>query len=192
LRVIYNAVPTDKLTYHLQIKSPPYLAFLGRLNSDKGIDTAIEVSQKTGIPLKIAGTINQEEKGAIDFFNRKVKPYLRQNCEWIGAINDTQKSEFLGGALATLFPIRWSEPFGIVMAESLACGTPVIATPMGSVPEVIKHGKTGFICDSVEEMVQAVHNIQQIDRAACRLEAENRFSADAFLNQVLELYRELL
>lgn len=191
-KVVYNSVPTDKLTYYNQPKSPPYLAFLGRLNSDKAVDTAIEVSQKTGIPLKIAGTINQEEKGATEFFDKKVKPYLGNHCEWIGAINDEQKSEFLGGAVATLFPIRWQEPFGIVMPESLACGTPVIATRMGSVPEVIKDGKTGFICDSVAEMVQAVHNVEEIDRANCRAEAEKRFSADTFMNQVLELYEELL
>jgi glycosyltransferase involved in cell wall biosynthesis len=129
---------------------------------------------------------------ANEYFNDKVKPQLGPKCEYNGPITDAEKSEFLGNAMALLFPIRWREPFGIVMAESLACGTPVIGTRIGSVPEIIRHGKTGFICDSVGDMIKAIHEIGSIERQTCRLEAEQRFSSSSMLFKVLTVYGELL
>ncbi|MFQ3578652.1 MAG: glycosyltransferase family 4 protein [Bacteroidales bacterium] len=188
--IIYNAIDTSKYTFKETVENG-YLAFLGRLTYNKGVDIAIEISKKTGIPLKIAGNISKE-KGGKEFFETEIQPHLCNTIQWVGTVNDTQKNELLGGAIATLFPIRWEEPFGIVMIESLACGTPVIATNMGSVTEVIKHGETGFICNTIDEIISAVHNIKTINRTACRNDVEQRFSQDVMVSRYLEEVEILL
>ena len=185
--IIYNGVDLDCFNFVKELTEPPsYLVFLGRLTQNKGVDTAISVAQATGIPLKIAGNIPQNE-GDRHFFETNIKPKLGYGCEWVGPVDDRQKNELLGNALALLFPIQWNEPFGIVMIESLACGTPVIATRFASTPEVVDHGKTGFLCDSVNDMIEAVKNIHTIDRFACRQAVEESFSADVMTEKYLDV-----
>ncbi|MCT0233010.1 glycosyltransferase [Synechococcus sp. CS-1327] len=173
--------------------SGAYLAFLGRLSHDKGVDLAIRLSLATGIPLKIAGIIPHEEKGADQFFHEHVAPYLgRSGIEYIGEIDDGAKSTFLGNALALLMPNRWREPFGIVMVEALAAGTPVIGSNLGSIPELVEHGQTGFICDSFEAFVEAIRRVHQLDRTICRTSGERRFSKSVFIQAHLDFYASAL
>lgn len=183
--VIYNA--TDINYYDFSSTHQGYLVFLGRLTYNKGVDTAINVAKQTGIPLIIAGNMSKEAGGE-QYFREIVEPAIDgQKILYIGPVNDEQKKELLGNALALLFPIRWDEPFGIVIAEALACGTPVIATRRASTPEVIHHGVTGFLCSDEEEMIQAVRQIHTINRADCRKVAEQRFSHTVMGNNCLEL-----
>lgn len=191
IEVVYNSVDIEKFDFRSQPANPPYLAFLGRLNKNKGIDIAIEVAKRSGVFLKIAGNI-PDEPGAKELFETVVKPELGSSCEWLGPVNDEQKNELLGGAIALLFPIQWSEPFGIVMIESLACGTPVIATPMGSVPEVITEGKTGFIGASIDELVLGVKHISDINRYDCRYEVEKKFSSDVMVSKYIDIINLLI
>jgi glycosyltransferase involved in cell wall biosynthesis len=188
--VIYNGVDTERFVPVMQI-TKKYLAFLGRLTPDKGVEQAIQVARLAGIPLKIAGN-SPDNRIAREYFEQSIKPHLGKGCEWIGPVNDRGKNELLGGAIAMLFPIQCGEPFGIVMIESLACGTPVIASRIGSTPEVIRHGKTGFLCDSVDDMVEAVKRIGEIDRRDCRSDVESRFSADIMVEQNLKVIEKIL
>src|SRR5262249_50222358 len=154
-----------------------YLAFLGRISPDKGLDTAIRVAQRVGLPLRIAARLPLPYKHdpAVrrdwEYDQDEIQPLLQgPEVELIGQVGGKQKDYFLGNAAALLFPIRWPEPFGLVMAEALAAGTPVIAVRAGSVPELIEDGRTGFICDDEDGMVCAVSRIDEIDRAVCRAE----------------------
>ncbi|MFY7899350.1 MAG: glycosyltransferase family 4 protein [Chitinophagaceae bacterium] len=186
VNVLYNGISVDQYKLNTIVQHDAYLAFLGRLTYNKGVDTAIRVANITGLPLRIAGNISKEEGGE-SFFREQVQPYLNDRIQWVGEINDEQKNEFLGNALATLFPIRWEEPFGIVMIESLACGTPVIANNIGSVPEIIENEKNGFICNSESEMIAAIQKIQKIDRKACRVVVEEKFSGESMVSAYLSL-----
>lgn len=189
-RTVYNAVALEHLPFNARPSSTPYLAFLGRLTRNKGVDVAIRVARASGVELRIAGNVS-DEAGGREYFEQQVKPALGEGVEWIGEIGDSQKADFLGNAVATLFPIQWDEPFGIVIAESLACGTPVIATRRGSTPELLSHGQTGFLCDTEDELVSAVRNVSSIDRHECRAACEARFSATVMARNYLELYAEL-
>lgn len=167
-----------------------YLAFLGRISPEKGLPQAIEVAKKAGLPLKIAAKIDKADR---DYYEAEVKHLLDHPLiEYIGEINEAQKTEFLGNALALMFTINWCEPFGMVMIESMACGTPVIAYPCGSVPEVIDNGKSGFIVHSVDEAVEAVRNIQQTDRALVRSTFEERFLAERMALDYVALFEKLV
>jgi glycosyltransferase involved in cell wall biosynthesis len=192
--IIYNATDTQILVPTLRLNSSPYLVFLGRVTANKGADTAIAVARRSGMPLKLAGTIMDHDLGGRRFFEEKIRPELGEDVEYVGPVDDIEKRRLLGEARALLFPIRWPEPFGIVMAESLACGTPVIATRVASVPEVIEHGSTGFVVDTEEQMADAVAHLGVIDRAACRRSAENRFSprrmAEGYLASIESLLQE--
>jgi glycosyltransferase involved in cell wall biosynthesis len=141
--------------------------------------------------LKIAGNVSQET-GGVAYFEQEIRPHLGSHIEWIGEITDAQKPHFLGNARALLFPIQWEEPFGIALAESFAAGTPVIATRRGATTEQIIQGKTGFVCDTVDDMVEATKHIDQLDRGACRQVCEERFSATAMTTRYLELYQDLV
>jgi glycosyltransferase involved in cell wall biosynthesis len=188
--VIHNAVDSDY--FQFSSTHQDYLVFLGRLTHNKGVDTAINVAKKTGFPLIIAGNVSKEPGGEA-FFESVVKPAIdNKQIRYIGPVNDAQKQELLGNALALLFPIRWDEPFGIVMVESLACGTPVIATRRASTPEVIRDGITGFLCDNEEQMVEAVHQVHSIDRVECRRDAEQRFSHTVLGQKCLALMDKVL
>jgi glycosyltransferase involved in cell wall biosynthesis len=185
---VHHGLPAEQLRF-----SPGrghYLAFLGRISPEKRPDLAIEIARRSGIPLKIAAKIDAVDR---DYYEAEIKRLITPpDIEYIGEISDREKSEFLGSALGLLFPIDWPEPFGLVMIEALACGTPVIARPCGSVPEIIRHGVTGFIAAELDQLVAAVGNIGKLSRHACRLEFETRFTSDRMAAQYEHLYRNLL
>lgn len=175
-----------------------YLAFLGRISRDKGVDTAIHVARQAGLPLKIAAreplTIEGDANTDDDrlHYEDVIQPLLRESgVEFVGEVGGREKDEFLGKASALLFPIRWPEPFGLVMVEALACGTPVLALNEGSVPEVVEDGRSGFVCADEDQLVQAVGRIGELDRAICRKAAEERFSAARMARDYEQLYRLL-
>jgi glycosyltransferase involved in cell wall biosynthesis len=167
--------------------SGDYLAFLGRISPEKGPERAIEIAIRAGIPLRIAAKVDNADK---DYFLNVIEPLLdNPRVEFIGEITDADKSEFLGNAKAVLFPIDWPEPFGLVMIEAMAAGTPVIATACGSVREILEENVTGTIVGSVEEAVAAVDRVVEFDRAQIRKIFEKRFSAEVMARKYLTLYR---
>ena len=183
---VYNGIPIDHFTF--QPQPGAYLAFLGRIAPEKRPDLAVEIARRSGMPLKVAAKIDPVDR---DYWQREIAPLFAANgVEYLGELNEQEKAELLGGAYAMLFPVDWPEPFGLVMAESLACGTPVIALRRGSVPEVLEHGVSGFICDTLDQLTAAVAQVAQIDRAACR-RAAFRFSASAMAAGYEEVYRKL-
>lgn len=189
--VIPNGVPTDHYRFRPSVPPDAPLVFLGRVERIKGAHTAIEVARRTGRRLVIAGN-RPPVNGAREYFEHEIEPHLDgDRIQYLGPVTDEQKDELLGRAAALLFPIEWEEPFGIVMAESMACGTPVVAFPRGAVPEVIKDGINGFTCDSLDEMVHAVNRLSMIDRRQCRSYCEEHFSADVVVDRYEELYRSL-
>jgi glycosyltransferase involved in cell wall biosynthesis len=169
-----------------------YLAFLGRISPEKRLDRAIAIAERAGMKLKVAAKVYPEELG---YFRAEIEPLLRKSrsfVEYVGEIGGRDKEEFLGNAFALLFPIDWAEPFGLVMIEALACGTPVVAWRNGSVPEVIENGVTGFVVESVEEAAQAVARIPELDRGACRKAFELRFDAARMARDYVDVYRRLV
>ena len=163
-----------------------YLAFLGRISPEKRPDRAIELARRTGIPLKIAAKVDQVDRA---YFHEEIEPLLADPLiDFIGEIGDDQKPAFLGNALALLFPIEWPEPFGLVMIEAMACGTPVVAWRRGSVPEVIEHGISGFIVDDMEEAVAAIGRLHRLDRRRVRACFDHRFTAKVMARNYLRLY----
>jgi glycosyltransferase involved in cell wall biosynthesis len=184
---IHHGVPSS---LQFNPKGGQYLAFLGRIAPEKRPDLAIQVARKAGIPLKIAAKVDVVDR---EYFNTVIEPMIKEGgVEFIGEINESQKSEFLGNALALLFTIDWPEPFGLVMIESMACGTPVIARRCGSVPEVIRDGVTGFIASEMDEMVAAVKKVATLSREGCRQEFERRFSVEVMAEKYERIYRELI
>lgn len=167
-----------------------YLAFLGRISPEKRPDRAIAIARQVGLPLKIAAKVDSADR---KYFEQEILPMLDHPLiEFIGEIGDAEKSDFLGNARALLFPIDWPEPFGLVMIEAMACGTPVIAWRCGSVPEIIEHGVNGFIVDSEDAAATAVQHLPQLDRAQVRDIFEQRFSSHAMARHYLGLYWKLL
>ncbi len=167
-----------------------YVAFLGRISPEKRPDRAIEIARALGVPLKIAAKVDKADEV---YFNQTIEPMLGQpGVEFIGEINESQKGAFLGEALALLFPIDWPEPFGLVMIEAMACGTPVLAFRRGSVPEIVDDGVTGRIVDTVEEAILALPEVLSLDRRAVRRRFEERFSATRMAKDYLRIYRSLL
>ena len=188
--VVYNGVPLE--TYELQpdVPTDAPMVLLGRIEYIKGTHLAIEVAKRTGRRLIIAGNIPQEHSA---YFSSEIKPHLDGKLiSYTGPVDDSQKNTLLGGAAALLMPILWDEPFGIVMAESLACGTPVIGLRRGSVPEVVEHARNGFVCENLDELTAAVARIDEIDRQECRRTMEGRFSGPAMVNGYLDVYQSLL
>ncbi|MCW5803905.1 MAG: glycosyltransferase family 4 protein [Deltaproteobacteria bacterium] len=166
-----------------------YLAFLGRMSPEKGLDRAIEIAARAGMPLRVAAKLDRADR---DYHDRVLRPLLAQpGVEYLGEIGDRDKQEFLGGARALLFPIAWPEPFGIVMIEAMACGTPVVAFARGSVREVVDHGVTGFVCETVDDAVRAVAAIDTVPRDGCRRRFEDRFTSRRMAADYIELYRRL-
>ncbi len=181
---IHHGLPDD----FLEFKPQPgkYLAFLGRISPEKGIGLAIDTARRAGIPFKIAAKVDAVDR---EYFETLIKPRLSPpDVEYIGEISEHEKSEFLGNALALLFTIDWPEPFGLAMIEAMACGTPVIARPCGSVPEVVRDGRTGFIAESVEDLAAAAQRVEQLSRAECRAEFETRFRIDRMAEQYESVY----
>ena len=167
-----------------------YLAFLGRISPEKGIDRAIEIALAAGMPLKIAAKVDRADK---DYFESQIKPMLNHELiEFVGEISDLEKNEFLGNAAALLFPINWSEPFGIVLIEAMACGLPIIAHPLGSVPEIIEHGVSGFLVQNIEQAIDAIKNLGAIDRQKCRKAFECRFTDRRMAHDYLTIYERIV
>jgi len=193
---VYNGVATDTLPFGTGRGG--YLAFLGRISPEKGVAEAIDVALKVGMPLKIAARLPLEGIDnswvALDwaYYREEVKPRLSSSLiEFVGEVDDAEKGDLLKDAAGLVFPINWPEPFGLVMVEALACGTPVIARALGSTPEVIRHGRTGFLCSTVDEMVDACQRLDSIDRFACRQDVEERFSARAMARRYVDVYRRV-
>jgi glycosyltransferase involved in cell wall biosynthesis len=185
---VYHGLPIG--LYRFQEKPRSYLAFLGRISPEKRVDRAIEIARRTGVELKIAAKVDAVDR---DYFETKIRPLLDDPLiEFIGEIGEAEKNEFLGNALAVLFPIDWPELFGLVMIEAMACGTPTIAYRNGSVPEVLEDEKTGLIVDSLEDAVRAVDRISLLSRNTCRTIFEQRFSAKRMADDYLTIYRTLL
>jgi glycosyltransferase involved in cell wall biosynthesis len=186
---VYHGLPRDLHTF--RERQGDYLAFLGRISPEKRLDRAVAIARQAGKRLKVAAKIYPEER---DYFSQTIKPLLHESRSWvefIGEVGGREKDEFLGNALALLFPIDWPEPFGLVMIEAMACGTPVIAWRNGSVPEVIEDGMTGFVVDSMDEAVQAVGRVASLSRHACRRAFEERYDAARMARDYLEVYRRL-
>jgi glycosyltransferase involved in cell wall biosynthesis len=184
---VYHGLPKQLFRFH---ETPgDYLAFLGRVSPEKRVDRAIEIAKRTGMPLKIAAKVDKADR---EYFNAIIKPLLDHPLiEFIGEIGEEKKDEFLGNAFALLFPIDWPEPFGLVMIEAMACGTPIIAWPGGSVFEVMEDGVTGFIVEGLDEAVQAVEKIPGFDRRLCRQTFEKRFTATRMASDYMNIYRQL-
>jgi glycosyltransferase involved in cell wall biosynthesis len=186
---VHHGMPLD--LHRFDPNGGDYLAFLGRISPQKGLDSAIRIALASGVKLKIAARIYPEERA---YFAEVIAPMLRDagpRVEFVGELAGTEKDAFLGGARAMLFPIVWPEPFGLVMIEALATGTPVIAFRRGSVPEVIDHGHTGFIVDDEQGAIDAVAALGHIERVACRATFERRFSVTRMAQEYVEIYRSM-
>ena len=187
VRTVLHGMPAGLLT-PLSV-TPSYYAFLGRISPEKGVDRAIRIAARAGVKLKIAAKVDKADQ---EYFDTEIRPLLSQgHVEFIGEIDDSQKPEFLSGAKALLFPIDWPEPFGLVMIESMACGTPVIAFNCGSVPEVMDDGLTGFIVKSEDEAVAAIGRLHELDRGRVRQQFDRRFTARRMAQDYVDLYGEL-
>jgi glycosyltransferase involved in cell wall biosynthesis len=188
LGTVYHGIPLD--LYDFKKDQGSYIAFLGRISPEKRVDRAIEIAKAANIKLKIAAKIDAVDR---DYFEREIRDSLDHPLvEFIGEIGEEEKNNFLGNAYALLFPIDWSEPFGLVMIEAMACGTPVVAFRRGSVPEVVDDGVTGFIVDSIDEGASALEKIQHFDRAHCRKVFEERFSVERMTRDYVQIYEKLL
>jgi glycosyltransferase involved in cell wall biosynthesis len=188
LRTIHHGLPEKLLTP--QPVTPSYLAVLGRIAPEKGVDRAIRIATRCGIPLKIAAKVDRADQ---EYYDEIVRPMIDHPLvEYIGEIGDHEKSNFLSGAIGLLVPIDWPEPFGLVMIEAMACGTPVIAYNRGSVPEIIDEGLTGFIVEDEISAVAAVANLPKLDREMIRKQFETRFTARRMALDYLAAYRSLM
>jgi glycosyltransferase involved in cell wall biosynthesis len=187
---VYNGIDVSSYKFYLQPDEPSYLAFLGRISPEKGAHLAIEIAKQAGWRLKMAGKVDVVD---VEYFEREIKPLIDgQQIEYLGEANHEQKNALMGGAVATLFPITWREPFGLVMVESMASGTPVIAMNLGSTREVIAHGKTGFLCNNVEECVSAISKVAELERSACREYVWNCFSVQNMTDGYEAVYHKIL
>jgi glycosyltransferase involved in cell wall biosynthesis len=188
LATVYHGLPEG--LYRFRKERGTYFAFLGRICPEKRVDRAIEIAKQAGMPLKIAAKVDLVDR---DYFETAIRPLLRDPLvEYVGEIGEQEKGEFLGNAYALLFPIDWPEPFGLVMIEAMACGTPVIAYREGSVSEVVDEGRTGFIVDTLEEAIQAAERIPELRRADCREVFERRFTVTRMARDYLRVYQSLL
>jgi glycosyltransferase involved in cell wall biosynthesis len=185
---VYHGLPRD--IYRIHSEPWSYLAFLGRISPEKRVDRAIEIAKHVGMPLKIAAKVDQVDK---DHFESEISPLLRNSLvEFVGEIGDDEKAEFLGNAYALLFPIDWPEPFGLVMIEAMACGTPVIAYRGGAVPELVEHGHTGFVVEGLGDAVEAVRLVAHLSRKRCREVFEQRFTATRMVHDYMQQFERLI
>jgi glycosyltransferase involved in cell wall biosynthesis len=187
---VYNGIRPDTYVFHEEPADPPYLVFFGRMSPEKGPQLAIEIAKKSGWHLKMAGKVDLADR---EFYEREVEPLIDgEQIVYLGEANHVQKSEIMGRAVATLCPLTWEEPFGLVMTESMVCGTPVIAIARGAAPELILNGKTGFLCKDIEECVAAVDKVQALDRRTCRDHVVNNFSHKRMVDGYEAVYRQLM
>jgi len=187
---VYHGLPRDLLAFN-PAPEGDYLAFLGRISPEKRPDRAIEIAARAGLPLKIAAKIDKVDQA---YWDERIAPLVgaHANIEYVGEIGEHQKSAFLGAARALLFPIDWEEPFGLVMIEAMACGTPVIAFGRGSVPEVIDDGVTGFVVSSVDEAVAALKKLEHLDRSRVRAGFEARFTVERMARDYVDIYARMM
>jgi glycosyltransferase involved in cell wall biosynthesis len=186
---VHHGIPRDLLAFEPKPRGG-YLAFLGRISPEKRPDRAIEIATRAGMPLKIAAKVDRVDEA---YWREKIRPMvaLHPNVEFLGEINEYDKARFLGDAAALLFPVDWPEPFGLVMIEAMACGTPVIAFRRGSVPEILEDGTSGFIVDTTGQAAAAVERVASLDRAGVRAAFERRFTVERLAQGYLNVYREL-
>ncbi|HEX6991188.1 MAG TPA: glycosyltransferase family 4 protein [Gemmatimonadales bacterium] len=185
---VYHGLPDD--LYSFRPEPGSYLAFLGRISPEKRVDRAIEIAKRVQMPLRIAAKVDAVDE---EYFATAIEPLLEHPLiEFVGEIGDAEKDEFLGNASMLLFPIDWPEPFGLVMIEAMACGTPVIAYSNGSVPEVMEHRRTGFIVDTLEEAIEAVRRVPELSRQRCREIFEERFTAERMAREYVRVYERLI
>ena len=185
---VYHGLPAD--LYRFRPEPGNYLAFMGRISPEKRVDRAIEIAKRIQIPLKIAAKVDPVDK---DYFESVIAPLLGDPLvEFVGEIGDAQKNEFLGNAYALLLPIDWPEPFGLVMIEAMACGTPVIAYRGGAVPEIMEEGHTGFIVEELEDAVEAVQRVPELSRKRCREVFEQRFTVTRMARDYLQAFKRLI
>jgi glycosyltransferase involved in cell wall biosynthesis len=188
LATVHHGLPPE--LYRFQPEPGKYFAFLGRISPEKRLDRAIEIATEAGVPLKIAAKVDLVDR---EYFNSIIRPLLRHSLvEYVGEVDETEKGDFLGNACALLFPIDWPEPFGLVMIEAIACGTPVIAYRQGSVSEVIEEGRTGFIVDELEDALDAARRIPEIQRVECREVFEKRFTVARMAENYVRLYQRII
>ncbi len=168
-----------------------YLLFVGRISRQKGVHHAIEVAQKLDLPLIIAAKLEDAE-GNLEYFKEFIEPHLNEKIQWIGEVDEVERNKLMANALCFLHPVTWPEPFGLTLAESMACGCPVVGFNMGSIPEVINDGKTGFVVNTVDEMIAAVKKIKTISRLECRKHAFANFSPSIMAKGYLDIYNKVL
>jgi glycosyltransferase involved in cell wall biosynthesis len=185
---IHNALDLDAYPFHEE--RGEYLLFLGRMSPDKGAHRAIEIARAAGVPIKLAG--KKREHAEQEYFDEVVKPLLGDDAEYVGETTHALKVDLLQNARATLFPIDWEEPFGLVMIESMACGTPVIATRRGAVPEVVAHGRSGIVVDTFAEMASTLPDADRLEPADCRAWVEEHFSAERMTRDYVAAYERVL
>jgi glycosyltransferase involved in cell wall biosynthesis len=186
IATVYNGIDVDHFTFKNEPGS--YLAFLGRMSPEKGPKQAIEVAKEFNMPLKMAAKVDTVDK---EYFTKEIEPLIDdQQIQFVGEIGPEQKSDFLSNAYALLAPIQWEEPFGLFMVEAMACGTPVVALKRGSVPEIIVHGRTGFIASNTQEMAEYLKQIPSINRSACREHIEKNFSIKTMTAAYLDVYKQ--
>jgi glycosyltransferase involved in cell wall biosynthesis len=185
---VYHGMPLDLHTF--RESTGDYLAFLGRVSPEKGLEQAVEIARRCGIPLRVAAKVYPEEQS---YYEHEIAPLFDESpwVEFVGEVGGAAKDAFLGNARAVLFPINWAEPFGLVMIEAMACGTPVVAFRRGSTPEVMIDGLTGFVVDDVEGAVEAVERVPRLDRRLCRKSFEDRFAAARMARDYEAVYRRL-
>ena len=185
---VYHGLPRD--LYQFRPAAGRYLAFLGRISPEKRVDRAIEIAKQVGMPLKIAAKVDRVDK---DYFDSVIAPLLCDSLvEFVGEIGDIEKDEFLGNAYALLFPIDWPEPFGLVIIEAMACGTPVVAYRGGAVPELVETGRTGFVVENIEDAVEAIRRVAELSRKRCREVFEQRFTATRMAHDYLQQFERLI
>ena len=185
--IVYNGIDVSQFRFNPSPKD--HFIWIARVSPAKGIENAIKIAEKTGIKLVLAGQIQPQW---LSYFKTKIKPRLTKKIQYIGELSQEELSDFYGQAKACLYPIEWEEPFGLIMVEAMACGTPVIAFNRGSVKEVIKNGRTGFVVKNMKEMVGAIKNIDQIDRSACLKRVEDLFSYQQMVSGYEEVYQKIL
>ena len=187
---IHHGLPADGLPFS-PVARGGYLAFLGRISPEKRPDRAIEIAARCGMRLKIAAKVDKADQA---YWDEVIRPLVAKNSnvEFIGEINEASKGDFLGNAIGLLFPIDWPEPFGLVMIEAMACGTPIIAFRRGSVPEIVEHGVSGFVVDHMDSAAEAVAEIHTLPRAEVRRSFERRFTAERMAQDYLAIYRSLI
>ncbi|MEO1429752.1 MAG: glycosyltransferase family 4 protein [Cyanobacteria bacterium J06632_19] len=190
VRTVYNGIDTSVYPFYSTPAEPAYLAFIGRISPQKGAAEAIQIARANNLPLKMAGKVDVVDT---DYYREEVEPLIDgEQIQYFGEISHEEKVKLLGEAMATLFPITWREPFGLVMIESMATGTPVIAINLGSVPEVVADGKTGFVCDDTNKMIEMVPKATKLDRQTCREYILSRFSVKSMTDEYERAYSIVL